>query len=149
LREGLREVLATSCTPAVIRAAWTGDPCDALWKDLGAFGLPGLLVDEANDGLGLDELALVVALEESGYHGVPGPLIETIISMPLAPLPLDGTARVTVPSDGPTPYGAVSTHALDVTGTLYEIVPGSAVVTASVDGSRQLATYQADELDLD
>src|SRR5689334_18702222 len=46
LRDGLREVLASGCSPAVIRAAWDGDPCDALWKTLGSFGLPGLLVSE-------------------------------------------------------------------------------------------------------
>jgi hypothetical protein len=32
LREGLRELLAGTCTPATIRAAWDGDHCDDLWK---------------------------------------------------------------------------------------------------------------------
>ena len=63
LREGLRELLARACTPATIRAAWDGDPCDDLWKELGSFGLLGLLVPEDRGGLGLDELALVAALE--------------------------------------------------------------------------------------
>ncbi|MCW2586920.1 MAG: acyl-CoA dehydrogenase domain protein, partial [Frankiales bacterium] len=61
LRDGLREVLATACPPAVVRAAWDGDACEPLWKALGAFGLPGLLVPEPAGGLGLDELAFVAA----------------------------------------------------------------------------------------
>ena len=63
LRDGLREVLASACTPAVIRAAWDGDPCEPLWKTLGSFGLPGLLVAEDRGGLGLDELSFVAAVE--------------------------------------------------------------------------------------
>ena len=43
LRDGLREVLSSACSPAVIRTAWKGDPCEPLWKTLGDFGLPGLL----------------------------------------------------------------------------------------------------------
>ena len=55
LREGLRELLARTCTPATIRAAWDGDPCEALWKTLGQYGVLGLLVPESDGGLGLDE----------------------------------------------------------------------------------------------
>ena len=150
LREGLREVLETACTPAVIRAAWDGDPCEQLWKDLGSFGVPGLLLAEERGGLGLDELAFVAAVEECGYHGVPGPLVETLVSMPLASLPVDGSARVTVLSDhGPTPYAAVSTHVLDPAGSLYELTPGTAEVVATVDRSRQLAGVEGDPLPLD
>ena len=148
LREGLREVLTSACTPATIRAAWDGDPCEQLWKDLGSFGVPGLLVPEDSGGLGLDELAFVAALEECGWHGVPGPLVETLISMPLAPLPMDGSARVTVQAaSGGTPYAGVSTHVIDPTGTLYEV--GSTTPVGTVDRSRQLATFEGDAIELD
>src|SRR3954447_15603429 len=116
LRDGLREVLSSACSPAVIRAAWDGDPCEPLWKTLGSFGLPGLLVAEPSGGLGLDELSFVAAVEEAGWHGVPGPLVETLVSAPLLDLPLDGSARITVLRRlAGVPYAGVSTHALDIT----------------------------------
>jgi alkylation response protein AidB-like acyl-CoA dehydrogenase len=143
VREGLRDVLATSCTPAVIRAAWDGDPCEALWKTLGSFGLPGLLAAADRGGLGLDELSFVAAVEEAGWHGVPGPLVETLVSAPLLDLPLDGSARVAVVRrQGPVPHALVSTHALDLTGTLYELAACELEPVPTVDGSRQAADVQ-------
>src|SRR3954464_15365764 len=91
LRDGLREVLSSACTPAVIRAAWDGDACEPLWKTLGSFGLPGLLVPEDRGGLGLDALSFVAAMEEAGWHGVPGTLVETVVFLPLTDLPYDGS----------------------------------------------------------
>lgn len=152
LREGLREVLSTACTPAVIRSAWDGDPCEPLWTTLGAFGLPGLLVEEASGGLGLDELSFVAALEETGYHGAPGPWVETLVSAPLLDVPLDGSARVAVRrGDGPVPSAGVSTHALDLTdGTsLLELAATTLEPVATVDRSRQLATLSERGADLD
>jgi len=112
LREGLRELLGRACTPATIRAAWDGDPCDGLWKELGSFGLLGLLVPEDRGGLGLDELSFVAALEECGYAGVPGPVVETVAYLPAHDLPLDGTARIAVQQRGHrrVPYAGVATH---------------------------------------
>jgi len=142
-------MLAGACTPSTIRAAWDGDPCEQLWKDLGSFGVPGLLVSEENGGLGLDELAFVAALEECGWHGVPGPLVETLLCMPLVQLPMDGSARVTVQAaEGGTPYAGVATHVVDPAGYLHEITDRAPVET--VDRSRQLATFtgQTRELEL-
>ncbi len=114
LREGLREVLADACTPATIRAAWDGSACEPLWKELGSFGLLGLLVAEDRGGLGLDELSFVAAMEEAGWHGVPGPLVETVAYLPGLELAVDGTARVAVQQAGVVhvPYAAVATHVL-------------------------------------
>jgi alkylation response protein AidB-like acyl-CoA dehydrogenase len=112
LREGLREVLTTACSPAAIRAAWDGSDSEQLWKELGSFGLLGLLVDERRGGLGLDELAFVGAMEEAGWHGVPGPLVETVSYLRAHDLPIDGTARIAVQQPGVTavPYADVATH---------------------------------------
>ncbi|HUR15106.1 MAG TPA: acyl-CoA dehydrogenase family protein [Mycobacteriales bacterium] len=112
LREGLRELLTAACTPATIRAAWDGDGCDDLWKQLGAFGVLGVLVDEARGGLGLDELSFVAALEEAGYAGVPGPLVETTAYLPEHDLPLDGSVRIAVQRVGAlrVPNAGVATH---------------------------------------
>jgi alkylation response protein AidB-like acyl-CoA dehydrogenase len=142
LRDGLREVLSSACSPAVIRAAGDGDPCEALWKTLGSFGLPGLLAPESRGGLGLDELSFVAAVEEAGSHGVPGPLVETLVSAPLLGLPLDGSARITVMrAPGRAVYGRVSTHALDVADepTLRELAVAGLDVVETVDRSRQVA----------
>ena len=115
LRDGLREVLADACTPATIRAAWDGDACDGLWKTFAEFGLLGLLVPEDRGGLELDELSFVAAMEECGYAGVPGPLVETVAYAPLCLLALDGTERLTVHQQGRAEiaYGTIATHIYD------------------------------------
>ena len=144
LREGLRELLAGTCTPETIRAAWAGDACDDLWKELGSFGVLGLLVEEPRGGLGLDELSYVAAMEEAGYAGVPGPLVETVSALPELNLPLDGSARVAVQRPGVVhvPYAAGSTHVwreddLDLLGT-FVVQP-----VESVDASRQLGVVMS------
>lgn len=139
LRDGLRELLAGACTPATIRKAWDGDPCDDLWKELGSFGLLGLLVSEDRGGLGLDELSFVAAMDECGYAGVPGPVVETVAYLPAHDLPLDGTARIAVEQSGHrrVPYAEVATHVWredDLTLlSSFEVQP-----VESVDASRRL-----------
>src|SRR3954462_9435883 len=110
LRDGLREVLSSACSPAVIRAAWDGDPCEALWKTLGEFGLLGMLVPDERGGLGLDALSFVAAVEGAGGPGAPGPLVETIAFLPLTDLPHDGSATLTVPRPGTALIPARATH---------------------------------------
>ncbi|MCW2600220.1 MAG: acyl-CoA dehydrogenase [Frankiales bacterium] len=147
LRDGLREVLTTACTPAVIRAAWDGDSSVALWKTLGSFGLPGLLASESTGGLGLDELSFVAALEEAGWHGVPGPLVETLVSTPVLDLPLDGSARIAVKRHpGPVPWACTSTHVLDTSNDLRLLDVTQAALTPvdTVDRARQLADVSGD-----
>ena len=144
LREGLREVLTAACSPAVVRSAWDGSTGEQLWKELGSFGLPGLLVDESRGGLGLDELAFVGAMEEAGWHGVPGPLVETVSYLPAHDLPIDGTARIAVQQPGVTavPYADVATHVcLADDATLVPASPTQPVT--SVDPSRRVAVVPA------
>jgi alkylation response protein AidB-like acyl-CoA dehydrogenase len=150
LREGLREVLASACTPATIRAAWDGSTCDELWKELGSFGLLGLLVEEPRGGLGLDELSYVAALEEAGYAGVPGPLVETMAYLPAIELPLDGSARIAVQQPGVVhvPYAGVASHVYRCDDlTLLSSFTSEPV--ESVDRSRQLAVVRGDGEHLD
>ena len=57
--------------------AWTGDPKDidrALWKRMAELGWTGLTVPEANGGLGLGAVDLIVLLEEMGRSLCPLPL---------------------------------------------------------------------------
>jgi alkylation response protein AidB-like acyl-CoA dehydrogenase len=138
LREGLRQLLAATCTPATIRAAWDGDPCEDLWKELGAFGVLGLLVPEERGGLGLDELSFVAALEQAGYAGVPGPLVETVAFAHHLPA-LDGSARLAVekPDSPLIPYGRTATHVLRLEDGVVLVAPELEAV-ASVDASRAI-----------
>lgn len=45
-----------------------------LWSKMAGLGWPGLLVSEANDGLGLGMFDLAVLMEEAGRHLIPGTL---------------------------------------------------------------------------
>ena len=63
-------------------------PEDA-WASLAEMGLPGLLVPEADGGLGLDEVWLVPPLMESGRAAFAPPLVETAA----VAAPLIGTGR--------------------------------------------------------
>jgi alkylation response protein AidB-like acyl-CoA dehydrogenase len=156
LREGLRDLLAATCTPATIRAAWDGDRCDDLWKELGSFGVLGLLVEESRGGLGLDELSYVAAMEEAGYAGVPGPLVETVAALPALSLPVDGSARIAVqrdPDENVTTYARVSTHSLKLDRERMSLVTLSGLdldAVDTVDASRQAAklpSHQAQGVD--
>ena len=164
LREGVRDVLASACTPATVRAAWPdGDASqvDRLWQSLGELGLLGLLVPEDAGGLDLGPLVAVAALEEAGYAGVPGPLVETVTVVApalaaarhdLLPDVLAGTARVAVQT-GPdaVPYAAVVDAVLQVDGGVRLLTRDDVKLepVATVDGSRALATVVGEGAALD
>lgn len=80
LRDGLRELLAETCPPAVVRTAWAESPgpVPRIWKRLGGVGLLGLLAPVDVGGMGCSELDLVLLLEECGKFAVPGPLGEHV-----------------------------------------------------------------------
>jgi alkylation response protein AidB-like acyl-CoA dehydrogenase len=82
----LRELLERSCTPQMLRAAWSNDTgrVPALWARLVEFGVVGLTAPESHGGAGMTELDLVLLLEESGRAAVPEPLVETTaVGIPL------------------------------------------------------------------
>ncbi|OLT41373.1 hypothetical protein BJF85_23865 [Saccharomonospora sp. CUA-673] len=76
----LHELLSAAGTPAIGRAWAGGDhaPGRALWGELADLGVWGLLVPEEHGGLGATPVDAVVAWEALGYHGVPGPVVETL-----------------------------------------------------------------------
>ena len=45
---------------------------------LAEMGVLGLLVPEADGGLGFDEVAAALVLEETGYAAVPHPVVEAV-----------------------------------------------------------------------
>ncbi len=94
LRDAVRELLAAECSPEVVRAAWPVPDTDgqgpgagaradrarldALWGHLCDMGVIGLLVAEADGGMGFDEVAAAVVLAETGYAAVPHPVVEAM-----------------------------------------------------------------------
>jgi alkylation response protein AidB-like acyl-CoA dehydrogenase len=166
-RDAARDLFEKECPPAVVRAAWEA-PAGALdrtvWDRLAEMGVPATLVPQADDGLGLDEQALVLVLEEAGRAALPHPLVETAaVTAPLvAAAPGGGAALV-----GPGPAGIPDAHGLgmvttnlggphvpcaadadwlllcdDVSSALHLVDPAAVVLTpvATVDRARRAAT---------
>src|SRR5580700_10204462 len=83
LREGVRTVLDTECTPDALRAFELADEAGRVeqsqnrWAVLAELGAPALVVPEAADGLGLSDVDLVGVMEEAGWAALPEPLMET------------------------------------------------------------------------
>ncbi len=162
LREGVRDVLAGACPAGVVRASWSDDAsARALWATLGELGLPGLLVPEEAGGLGLDDLVAVAALEEAGYAGVPGPLVETVtVGAPLlaaAAHPamddvLAGRARAAVQrGDSVVPHAAAADLVLQLHDGVRVLTRDElrAEPVESVDRSRQAAYVRGTGAPLD
>ncbi|MBK7519852.1 MAG: acyl-CoA/acyl-ACP dehydrogenase [Gammaproteobacteria bacterium] len=80
-QQSARDFLRTEITPERIRESWdnASGRSDALWSQLGALGLNGILVPEAHDGLGMNEVDFVLLAEECGYVALAEPLVETVL----------------------------------------------------------------------
>ena len=84
--ETVRDFLASQCTAADVRDAWSSPSGRSLdrWHKLAAMGVAGLTVPEECGGLGLGETDLVMVLEESGRAALPEPIVETVaVGVPL------------------------------------------------------------------
>lgn len=155
-----REVLERTCAPKDVRAAWDDDDAhDAgRWRALATVGLTGALVDEANGGVGLDEVSLVAALEEAGRACLPEPLLEGAVCAALLRdaaddeararwLPAlasgDAVATVAHPANGTARAAGSADLILAHRGDdVYAVERAQATFTPqrSLDGSRRLAT---------
>ena len=84
--ETLRDILDGTCPPEAVRASWD-DPAgwvDGLWDTLAATGVLGLTAPGSCDGLGMDEVDLVLLLEELGRAACPEPVAEHVaVAVPL------------------------------------------------------------------
>ena len=88
-RDAVRSLLADTCGPDDIRAAWVdpvlagGGPGDgngrvpAAWSALGEMGVLGITVPESHGGLGMTDEDLVPLLIEAGRAGLPDPVSAT------------------------------------------------------------------------
>jgi len=150
-RDAVRDLLAKECPPAMVRAAWTNADgrSGAAWKALGAMGVLGALVSEADGGLGLTELDVVLLAEEAGYAALPEPFVEhVLVGAPIVAGTDDGaaTGAITVTAGDPlAPYASAADHLVFLAPDA-QIVRGAASELApetSVDGSRRLGRLVA------
>ena len=151
-RDAVRDLLAKECPPAVVRAAWEAAPGEldrGVWDSLDAMGVLGVLVPEADGGLGLDETWLVPILEEAGRVALPHPLVET--AMVAAPLVGLGRGMVTSTLGGPHAPCAEDADAvlLSLAEVRLGVVPRTAVTMTAVEtvdrGRRAAAVAHPEE----
>jgi alkylation response protein AidB-like acyl-CoA dehydrogenase len=80
LQKSARELFARACPAKKVRELMAGDTAlDAgLWSAVAEQGWPGIHLSEANGGLGLGVVDLVVVGEEMGRACFPGPFLGTV-----------------------------------------------------------------------
>jgi alkylation response protein AidB-like acyl-CoA dehydrogenase len=149
-RDTVRDLLEKECPASVVRAAWTNADgrSGGAWSALGEMGVLGALVPEAEGGLGLDLLDVVLLAEETGRVALPEPFVEHVfVGAPLLP-GRDVASGAQVVGAG-SPYVAYADSAqVVVTGDRDAVVLETAGATLaarpSVDGSRRLFAVTGD-----
>jgi alkylation response protein AidB-like acyl-CoA dehydrogenase len=88
----LADLLADADTPSVIRAWTTGDcaPGRKLWSRLAEQGVLALGLPVEHGGFGATPVDLVLAFEQLGRAGAPGPYVESVAVLPAI---LSGTSE--------------------------------------------------------
>jgi alkylation response protein AidB-like acyl-CoA dehydrogenase len=149
-RDAVRDLLEKECPPSVVRAAWTNADgrSGPAWAALGEMGVLGALVPEADGGLGLDLLDVVLLAEETGRAALPEPFVEHV--MVGAPL-LGGEevasgARLVSAGEPYVPYADSAQVVLTGARDAIVVETGTARLDPrpSVDGSRRLFRVTGD-----
>lgn len=104
--EAIDEIVEGSGGADIARSWADGDIAAglALWQQFAELGLLGLRVSEDERGFGGSLSDLVVVFERLGYHGVPGPYLETVALLPRL---VDAATR------GELAGGAIATASVD------------------------------------
>jgi alkylation response protein AidB-like acyl-CoA dehydrogenase len=136
LRDTVREVLADTCPPSVVRDGPVGRVSAALI----GLGVPAMAVPDRDGGLGLSDVDLVPVLIEVGSAAVPLPVAETAaVAAPLfaaAGFPgVDGWVALRR-TGGPVPFAGRASRVLDLTGSVARVRPAGGRDVSMVDGSR-------------
>ena len=146
-RDAVRDLLDKECPPEAVRAAWdaaAGALDRGVWDRLADMGVLAACVPEPGGGLGLDEQALVLVLEETGRAALPHPIVET--AAVAAPLVGAGAGMVASNLGGPHVACAADADRLllhDAGANALHVVDRAAVgLTAveTVDRARRAAT---------
>ena len=86
LQQTVRDFLEGACPIERLRDLWDSETgrCPELWSQLAEVGVLGLLVPEADGGLGMDEVDQVLLLEETGRAALAEPVVSTAaVAVPL------------------------------------------------------------------
>jgi alkylation response protein AidB-like acyl-CoA dehydrogenase len=77
-KDTIKAFLNDECTPKSIRSGWASKQSfnQNRWKGLADLGVLGSNLPEDSGGLGMDQVALVLMVEEMGYAGLPEPAAE-------------------------------------------------------------------------
>ncbi|TQL66475.1 hypothetical protein FB381_0337 [Nocardioides albertanoniae] len=146
--EALDDLLEAADVTAVARGWAAGDHSAGLklWQRLAETGVTGLLAPEEHGGVGATPADLAVAFERLGYHGVPGPWIESVAVAPalLADTPevetlgriASGETLVSVASSGRALDADVAEQTYAFGDALHHAVVGAE--RTSADPSRRL-----------
>ncbi|MEX2488557.1 MAG: acyl-CoA dehydrogenase family protein [Pseudomonadales bacterium] len=73
-----------------VRAIAAGEDDSRIWQGLTELGIPGLMIAEAQGGVGLGSLDAAIVSECLGYHVTPAPFIGTAV---MAPIVLAGSGK--------------------------------------------------------
>ncbi len=96
MREAVRELLSDRDCPVVARSWSDGkpDPGREIWQQLAEMGVAGVAVPESLGGQGFGPVEVALCLREIGYHGLPGPWVESIAAVPRLLLHTDRGAQL-------------------------------------------------------
>lgn len=152
--EAIDDIVEAHGGPAIARSWGSGDtgPGLALWKQLAESGLMALRLSEEEGGLGATPVDLITVFERLGYHGVPGPLLESIVLLPSL---VEGETREAIASGETIATAAVTGHApfaVDAdTASARFLIAGGTLARAdvgerldSIDPTRPLARLVAE-----
>jgi alkylation response protein AidB-like acyl-CoA dehydrogenase len=156
-RDAVRDLLEKECPPAAVRDAWTNERgrTASAWAALAEMGVLGALVPEAEGGLGLTELDVVLLAEETGRAALPEPFVEhVLVGAPLLATDAVVSGAETVTAGDPlVPYADTATTIVRLGHESFVVAREAAELRArrSVDHSRRLfevvATGDAAPLD--
>jgi alkylation response protein AidB-like acyl-CoA dehydrogenase len=135
-RDAVRELLEKECSATQLRDAWTNQTgrVPGLWDQLVEMGVVGMLASEADGGLGMSMVDLVLILEETGRFAVPEPIIETAAFG----VPLLGRTDITVSTGHTYLPWADTADVLIAAFQQYDPATTELIPHASVDGARRL-----------
>lgn len=150
--EAVDDIVEAHGGTAIARAWGNGDtgPGTTLWQQFAETGLMALCLSEDEGGLDGTPVDVISVFERLGYHGVPGPLLESIALLPSL---VDADARTQIASGELIATAAVEGLApfavdADTAGVRYlikdqQIFTGSASEHLdSIDPTRPLARLQ-------
>jgi alkylation response protein AidB-like acyl-CoA dehydrogenase len=148
-RDAVRVLLEKECPPSAVRAAWSNADgrSGAAWSSLAEMGVLGALVPEADGGLGLTEIDVVLLAEEAGRAALPEPFVEhVLVGAPLlgGEAVTDGALTVTA-GDPYVPYADSSDLIVRLGREGFLVPRAEAALEAvpSIDGSRRLSRVAA------